>query len=84
MAHTLEDLAEDFRLLPIADAARAAFPAYDLDEARATDVRYGRALDLDLAGLTAVFAPDGQFLALYEPRDGVARAAAVFVEAPSR
>jgi len=29
--------------------------------------------------VTAVFAPDGEFLALYEPRGGVARAVAVFV-----
>ena len=26
-------------------------------------------LALDLSGITAVFAPDGEFLALYEPRD---------------
>ena len=79
VAHTLDELAESFALLPIAEAARAAFPALDLDEARATDVRYGRALDLELAGLTAVFAPDGRFLALYVPRGGVAKATAVFV-----
>ncbi|HEU5035858.1 MAG TPA: tRNA pseudouridine(55) synthase TruB [Nocardioides sp.] len=84
VAHTLDELAEAppgelSTLLPIAEAARAAFPALDLDEAHATDVRYGRALDLELAGLTAVFAPDGQFLALYEPRGGVAKATAVFV-----
>ena len=30
-------------------------------------------------GLTAVFAPDGEFLALYEQRGEVARAVAVFV-----
>ena len=59
-----------FEVLPIATAARAAFPSVDLDDAAARDVRVGRALDLDLAGLTAVFAPDGEFLALYEPRDG--------------
>jgi tRNA pseudouridine55 synthase len=78
VAHTLEQLSDDFRLLPIADAARAAFAARDLDDAQAGDVRVGRALDLDLDGLTAVFAPDGEFLALYEPRDGQARAVAVF------
>jgi tRNA pseudouridine55 synthase len=77
-AHTLDALAEEFTLLPIAAAARAAFATYELDEAEATDVRYGRALDVDLPGLTAVFAPDGEFLALYEPRDGLARAVAVF------
>jgi tRNA pseudouridine55 synthase len=78
-ASTLAALAESFALLPIAEAARAAFPSRDLDEAGAADVRVGRALDVDLDGLTAVFAPDGEFLALYEPRDGVARAIAVFV-----
>jgi len=77
-AHTLDALAEEFVLLPIAAAARAAFTPYDLDEAGATEVRYGRALDLDLPGLAALFAPDGEFLALYEPRDGLARAVAVF------
>jgi len=78
VAHTLEQLADEFTLLPIADAARAAFACVDLDDAGAADVRYGRALDLPLDGLTAVFAPDGEFLALYEPRAGVARAVAVF------
>ncbi|GAB6984853.1 tRNA pseudouridine(55) synthase TruB [Nocardioides pyridinolyticus] len=77
-AHTLDALADEFTLLPIAEAARAAFPAVDLDERQAGDVRVGRPLDLDLAGLTAVFAPDGSFLALYEPRDGRARPVAVF------
>ena len=66
-------------MLPIAAAARAAFPSVDLDDAAARDVRVGRPLDLELAGLSAVFAPDGEFLALYEPRDGVARPVAVFV-----
>jgi tRNA pseudouridine55 synthase len=78
-AHTLEELAESFAVLPIADAARAAFTARDLDEGSAASVRVGRALDVHLDGLTAVFAPDGEFLALYEPRDGGARAVAVFV-----
>ncbi|HEU4811446.1 MAG TPA: tRNA pseudouridine(55) synthase TruB [Nocardioides sp.] len=79
VARTLEQLADEFELLPIAQAARAVFPARDLDDAAAGDVRVGRALDLDLDGLTAVFAPDGEFLALYEPRGEVARAVAVFV-----
>jgi tRNA pseudouridine55 synthase len=78
-ARTLEELADDLALVPIAEAARRTFPAVELDEARAADVRFGRALDLPLTGLAAVFAPDGEFLALYEPRDGVARAVAVFV-----
>jgi tRNA pseudouridine55 synthase len=77
-AHTLEELGEEFSLLPIAAAARACFPGRELDEGQAADVRFGRRLEVELDGLTAVFAPDGEFLALYEPRDGVARAVAVF------
>jgi tRNA pseudouridine55 synthase len=79
VAHTLDELAETFTLLPIADAARAAFPARDLDDETAAAVRVGRALDVHLDGLTALFAPDGTFLALYAPREGRARPVAVFV-----
>jgi tRNA pseudouridine55 synthase len=78
-ARTLEELADDFTMTPIAEAARAAFPALELDDDRVAAVRVGREVDLPLAGLTAVFAPDGTFLALYEPRDGAARPVAVFV-----
>jgi tRNA pseudouridine55 synthase len=79
VARTLDQLTEEFALVPIADAARAAFPSTDLDAAAAGDVRVGRGLDLMRTGLTALFAPDGTFLALYEPRDGGARPVAVFV-----
>ena len=78
-AHTLDELGERFTLMPIAEAARAAFPARELDEDQAADVRVGRSLQVAVDGLTAVFAPDGEFLALYEPRDGAARPVAVFV-----
>ena len=49
-------------MLPIGDAARQAFPSLDLDEAQATDVRFGRKLPLELghAGPVALFAPDGE------------------------
>jgi tRNA pseudouridine55 synthase len=81
---TLDDLAEGGvgALVPLAAAARSTFEARDLDEASAGDVRFGRKLSIDLpAGApVAVFAPDGEFLALYERRsDGVAAAVAVFV-----
>ena len=81
VAHTLDELGEEFRFVPIAAAARATFASYDLDERRAADVRVGRRLDLALTEPTAVFAPDGEFLALYEPtgEPDVARAVAVFV-----
>jgi tRNA pseudouridine55 synthase len=79
VARTLDQLADEFTVLPIARAARAAFPGVDLEDDAAAAVRVGRKLDLELAGLTAVFAPDGEFLALYEPHDGRARPVAVFV-----
>jgi tRNA pseudouridine55 synthase len=78
-AHTLEQLAEQLTMLPIAEAARASFPSRDLGPAQAGDVRHGRQIDADLDGLTALFAPDGEFLALYEPNHGTTRAVAVFV-----
>jgi tRNA pseudouridine55 synthase len=78
-ARTLDALADDFTMTPIAEAARASFPVRDLDEAQAADVRFGRRLDLALDATTALFAPEGEFLALYrEGEDGRARAVAVF------
>ncbi len=78
-AATLEELTEQFTMTPIADAARASFRAHDLDEAQAAAVRVGKALDLDLVATTALFAPDGEFLALYQPSESGAKAVAVFV-----
>lgn len=81
-AVTLEALEEHYRAVPIAEAARRSFPSYQPDDARASMVRTGRPLpDLALGadGPVAVFAPDGEFLALYEQRGFDARAVAVFV-----
>jgi tRNA pseudouridine55 synthase len=80
-ARTLDELTESLSLVPIAEAARAAFPSYDLDERQAADVRFGRGFPVALptAGPVAVFAPDGEFLALYEQQGDHARAVAVFV-----
>ncbi len=80
-ARTLDRLGEAFASVPIAEAARACFPSYDLAEDQAADVRVGRRLALEVveAGPVAVFAPDGTFLALYERREDHAAAVAVFV-----
>jgi tRNA pseudouridine55 synthase len=80
-SRTLEQLEDELVVLPIAEAARSGFPARDLDEAQAADVRFGRKLDLDLhaRGPVALFAPGGEFLALYEQSGQRARAVAVFV-----
>ena len=80
-AHSLESLAKSFDWLPIADVAAGTFPRFDADEAQSAAIRTGRPLPgLDLeAGQTAMFAPDGTFLALYEPHGPLAKPTAVFV-----
>lgn len=78
-AHTLAQLERELTMIPIAEAARAVFPSRDLGPAQAGDVRHGRQIDVHLEGLTALFGPDGEFLALYEPSRGTTRAVAVFV-----
>lgn len=79
-ARTLDDLGDHFSMLAMSHAARILFPVHDLDETQAAHVRVGRALDVPLEHTTALFAPDGEFLALYGPgEDAGARAVAVFV-----
>lgn len=79
-AHTLDELAEDLTLIPIAAVARRIFPAVDVDEAAAAAVKVGRRLTLDLGaeGPVALFDPQDEFLALYEQRGADAVAVAVF------
>jgi tRNA pseudouridine55 synthase len=82
LAHTLEQLAEDFALLPIADAARAAFPSREVGAEEARVLSHGGPLPAtgdEPSGPVAVFGPDGTFLALVEDRGQTAKALAVFV-----
>lgn len=78
VAH-LPDALDADALLPMAQVARAAFPTLDLSDDTAQAVRFGRAIDAELDALTALLDPTGEFLALYEPKDGRARPVAVFV-----
>jgi tRNA pseudouridine55 synthase len=80
-AHTLDELADDFAMIDIAAAARTSFPTYELDDIGAAMVRVGKKLPIDLPsdGPVAVFAPTGEFLALYERGGDLARPVAVFV-----
>ncbi|MFI6979450.1 tRNA pseudouridine(55) synthase TruB [Embleya sp. NPDC050154] len=79
-AHTLEELEESFGVLPIAEAAAAAFPRREVTEDQARAVSHGGRLPADDSeGPVGVFGPDGTFLALVENRQGVARPLAVFV-----
>jgi tRNA pseudouridine55 synthase len=79
-ARTLDALAEDLVVLPIAQAAREAFPARDVDAAEAVIVSHGGPLRASgTEGPVAVFGPDGTFLALLEDRGETTKALAVFV-----
>ncbi|MET8703118.1 tRNA pseudouridine(55) synthase TruB [Kitasatospora sp. NPDC058032] len=69
-------------VLPIGEAAAAAFPRWDLDADQAKQLSHGarlKAPGLGVEGPIAVFGPDGTFLALVEEKGGQARPVAVFV-----
>lgn len=68
-------------VLPIAEAAGAAFPRYDADEEQARAIAHGGPLPARGLGPgpIAVFAPDGAFLALVEEQGRRCKPLAVFV-----
>lgn len=79
VARTLDELAESFSVVPLADAVRATFPVRVVRGDDATAVRHGRPLPLvDEDGPTGVFADDGTVLALMEPRGDQLRVAVGF------
>ena len=81
-ARTLEQLADRFEVLPLAQAASAAFPRRNLtaDEARrlANGGRLAAAASTDPQAPTAAFAPDGTLVALVTEESGQARPLVVF------
>lgn len=78
-AATLEELAQDLRLLKLDDAARALFPARELSSGEATDISHGRRIEPGPGTKpVAAFAPDGTLVALLENRPDDARALLVF------
>jgi tRNA pseudouridine55 synthase len=80
VAHTLEQLADDLVVLPIAEAARAAFPTREIGADQATVISHGGPLPATgTDGPVAVFGPDGAFLALVEDHGETTKAIAVFV-----
>ena len=80
-AHTLDELAEQLTVLPLAEAAAAAFPVRELTADEARSLSHGGRLPGAgrRAGPVAAFGPDGTLIALVEEKDGVARPLAVFV-----
>ncbi|MER7659487.1 tRNA pseudouridine(55) synthase TruB [Streptomyces albidoflavus] len=81
-AKTLEQLQEELTVMPVAEAAAAAFPRWDLDERRAQLVLNGVRIDMpeEYAGRgpVGVFDPAGSCLALVEEQKGRAKSVAVF------
>jgi tRNA pseudouridine55 synthase len=82
-ARTLDELAGDFTVTPLAEAAAAAFPRLDLTADQSRLVAHGGRLPpatLPSAGSpAAVFGPDGSLIALMQEEDGRTRPLAVFV-----
>lgn len=83
-ARTLDQHQEQLTVMPVADAASAAFPRWDVDEKRAKLLLNGVRLDMPARregggpGPVAAFGPDGRFLALVEEQGGRAKSLAVF------
>jgi tRNA pseudouridine55 synthase len=82
-ASTLEQLAERFDVLPLEDAAAAAFPRRDLTADEARRLATGARLPAAAAdqGPVAAFAPDGRLIALVTEESGQARPLVVFADA---
>jgi len=84
-ARTLEQLAERFEVMPLAEAAAAAFPRRDLSADEARRLAHGArlpAVALEAPGTrerpTAAYAPDGSLVALLTEQAGQARPLVVF------
>jgi len=87
-ARTLEHLAERFEVLPLAQAASAAFPRRDLSADEARRLAHGGRLAPEghperhratREHPTAAYAPDGSLVALLTEQDGQARPLVVFI-----
>ena len=81
VAHTLDELAAQLTVLPLAQAAAAAFPVRELTADQARSLSHGGRLPGTggETGPVAAFGPDGTLIALVQDKDGLARSLAVFV-----
>jgi tRNA pseudouridine55 synthase len=79
-ARTLDQLAERFEVMPLAEAAAAAFPRRDLSADEARRLAHGGRLTVvsETQDPTAAFAPDGSLVALLTEQAGQARPLVVF------
>jgi tRNA pseudouridine55 synthase len=80
-ARTLDELATDLAVLPLADAAAAAFPRLDVTAEQAGRLAHGGRLPAPELGEgpVAAFGPDGTLIALVTGEAGQARPVAVFL-----
>jgi tRNA pseudouridine55 synthase len=80
-ARSLDELAASLEVIPLADAAAAAFPRRELTDEEATKVAHGARLPALGAGSgpVAAFNPAGVLVALLTEEGGLARSLAVFV-----
>jgi tRNA pseudouridine55 synthase len=79
-ARGLAELAARFEVIPLAEAAAAAFPVRPLTDDEVQSLSHGASLTAaGAAGPVAALAPDGTLVALIEERAGRARPLAVFV-----
>ncbi|MEU6010465.1 tRNA pseudouridine(55) synthase TruB [Streptomyces sp. NPDC047453] len=80
-ARTLDQLQQELTVMPIGEAAAAAFPRWDVDARRARLLINGVRLEVPDeyagAGAVAVYGPDGRLLALVEEQRGKAKSLAV-------
>ncbi|MEU9377639.1 tRNA pseudouridine(55) synthase TruB [Streptomyces sp. NPDC048255] len=81
-ARTLDQLQEELTVMPIGEAAAAAFPRWDLDARRASLLTNGVRIEMPEAyepgKAVAVYGPQGQLLGLVESKGGKAKSLAVF------
>ncbi|AWT45835.1 MULTISPECIES: tRNA pseudouridine(55) synthase TruB [Streptomyces] len=81
-AKTLDQLQQELTIMPIAEAAGAAFRRWEVDARRARLLLNGVRLDMPEeyadAGPVAVFGPENRLLALVEAHKGKAKSLAVF------
>ncbi|MET1036301.1 MAG: tRNA pseudouridine(55) synthase TruB [Arthrobacter sp.] len=81
-ARTMEQLAGNFEMLPLDDAARALFPNRELTAEETTELSFGRRVaPNDDGAVTAAFAPDGTLVALLKNKGDAAKPDIVFATA---
>ena len=82
-ARTLDQLADDVRVVALPDAVAAAFPRVEVGAEDAQRLAFGQRVEAPDAppGVFGVFAPDGTVIALGERADGRLRTLVVFAPA---